>query len=43
MQRLIDAWLEWKRALFKMSLTIGPGIPAFSHRRYYEYSPWQKL
>jgi len=27
--------LEWKRALFKMSLTIGAGIsiPAFSHRR----------
>ena len=23
MQRLIYAWVEWKTALFKMSLTIG--------------------
>ena len=26
MQRLIGAWLEWKRALFKMSLTSGAGV-----------------
>jgi len=41
MQHLIDAWLEWKRALFKMSLTIGARISPHLHlvtEGYYEYS-----